>query len=107
MRLLRVLLAVAAVGVVVAAFRDSRTQRWLRPATPFGGEDDGDEEYGGRTRLDVEEPVLGYDGMDRDTLVDWLAESDLDQATLLRIHAYESANLARGSVLDTIDDLLG
>ena len=105
MRLLRVLLAVAAVGVVVAAFRDSRTQRWLRPATPFAG-DDGDDE-GRATELDTREPVLGYDGMDRDTLVDWLSEADLDESTLLRIHAYESANLARGSVLDTIDDLLG
>jgi hypothetical protein len=102
MRLLRILLALAAVGVVVAAFRDSRTQRWLRPSAPGGRDDDGGE-LGG---LATQEPVLGYDGMDRDTLVDWLAEADLDRGTLLRIHAYESANMARGSVLDTLDDLL-
>ena len=104
MRLLRVLLAVAAVGVVVAAFRDSSRQRWLRPALPGGDDDEGGE---GEFSLGGQEPVLGYDGMDRDTLVDWLSEADLDESTLLRIHAYESANLARGSVLDTIDDLLG
>jgi len=103
MRLLRILLGLAAVGVVVAAFRDSRTQRWLRPATS-GGDDEDDRLP---TALETEEPVLGYDGMDRDTLVDWLGEADLDRDTLLRIHAYESANMARGSVLDTVDDLLG
>ncbi len=102
MRLLRILLGLAAVGVVVAAFRDSRTQRWLRPATSGG---DGDDRL--PTPGEMEEPVLGYDGMDRDTLVDWLSEADLDRATLVRIHAYESANMARGSVLDTVDDLLG
>ncbi len=102
MRLLRILLGLAAVGVVVAAFRDSRTQRWLRPATSGGDDDDRLP-----AALEAEEPVLGYDGMDRDTLVDWLSEAELDRATLLRIHAYESANMARGSVLDTVDDLLG
>lgn len=105
MRLLRILLGLAAVGVVVAAFRDSRTQRWLRPATSRPGGDDEDDRL--PTALETEEPVLGYDGMDRDTLVDWLSEADLDRDTLLRIHAYESANMARGSVLDTVDDLLG
>ncbi|HEY7767944.1 hypothetical protein [Longimicrobium sp.] len=104
MRLLRILLGLAAVGVVVAAFRDSRRQRWLRPATS-GFEGDDDDRL--PTALETEEPVLGYDGMDRDTLVDWLSEAELDRATLLRIHAYESANMARGSVLDTVDDLLG
>lgn len=99
MRFLKILLGLAAVGVVVAAFRDFGGRRWLRPAVPMGG-DDGQLAAGG------EEPVLGYDGMDRDTLVDWLSDADLDRDTLLHIHAYETANLNRGPVLDTIDDLM-
>jgi hypothetical protein len=99
-RLLKVMLGVAAVGVVAAAFRDSARGRWLRPALP------GDDDEGGLLIADGEEPVLGYDGMDRDTLLDWLGDADLDRDTLLRIRAYESANLARGPVLDTVDDLL-
>ena len=100
-RALQVLIGVAAVGVVAAAFRDSARGRWLRPAVPFGGDDD-DVEFA----LGGQEPVLGYDGMDRDTLLDWLADADLDRDTLLRIRAYESANLAREPVLDAVDDLL-
>ncbi len=101
-QILKLLVGVAAVGVVVAAFRDSGRQRWLRPAMPFGGDDDeeGDVSAGGQ------EPVLGYDGMDRDTLLDWLRDADLDRGTLLRIQAYESANEARGPVLDAIEDML-
>jgi hypothetical protein len=100
-RLLKVMLGVAAVGVVAAAFRDSARGRWLRPALPGGGDDEG-----GLLIADGEEPVLGYDGMDRDTLLDWLGDADLDRDTLLRIRAYESANLAREPVLDAVDDLL-
>lgn len=99
-RLLKVLVGVAAVGVVAVAFRDSARGRWLRPALP-GRDDDGDVLI-----ADGEEPVLGYDGMDRDTLLDWLSDADLDRDTLLRIRAYETANLARDPVLDAVDDLL-
>ncbi|HEX2209828.1 MAG TPA: hypothetical protein VHG93_19260 [Longimicrobium sp.] len=101
-QILKLLVGVAAVGVVVAAFRDSSRQRWLRPALP-GADDD----EGGDYALGGQEPVLGYDGMDRDTLLDWLREADLDRATLLRIQAYETASLARGPVLDAIEDMLG
>ena len=96
MRLLKVLLGAAAVGVVAVAFRERG--RWLRPALP------GDDEGG--LLVNGEEPVLGYDGMDRDTLLDWLADADLDLDTLLRVRAYETANLAREPVLDAVDDLL-
>jgi hypothetical protein len=99
-RLLKVMLGVAAVGVVAIAFRDSARGRWLRPALP-GGDDDGDVLI-----ADGEEPVLGYDGMDRDTLLDWLSDADLDRDTLLRIRAYETANMGRDAVLDAVDDLL-
>jgi len=48
-QILKVLVGVAAVGVVVAAFRDSSRQRWLRPAVPFGGDDeDGDYSLAGQ-----------------------------------------------------------
>ena len=100
-QILKLLVGVAAVGVVVAAFRDSSRQRWLRPALPGGDDDEGGEFSPGG-----QEPVLGYDGMDRDTLLEWLRDAELDRATLLRIQAYETANLARGPVLDTIDDML-
>lgn len=101
MRFLKLLLGVAAVGVVAAAFRDSARGRWLRPAVPFAG----DDEEGG-IAPDGQEPVLGYDGMDRDTLLEWLRDADLDRTTLLRIQAYETANLARTPVLDAIEDML-
>jgi hypothetical protein len=103
-QILKVLVGVAAVGVVVAAFRDSGRQRWLRPAMPFGG---GDDDEGGEFAPGGQEPVLGYDGMDRDTLLGWLRDADLDRSTLLRIQAYESANEARGPVLDAVEDMLG
>lgn len=101
-RTLKVLIGVAAVGVVAVAFRDSARRRWLRPAVPFGD----DDEEGGFV-MGGQEPVLGYDGMDRDTLLDWLRDADLDRGTLLRIQAYESANEARGPVLDAVEDMLG
>lgn len=100
-RTLKLLIGVAAVGVVAAAFRDTARRRWLRPAVPFD-----DDDQGGDFTLGDQEPVLGYDGMDRDTLLDWLRDADLDRGTLLRIQAYESANLARGPVLDAVEDML-
>ncbi|HEX5727473.1 MAG TPA: hypothetical protein VFX98_18520 [Longimicrobiaceae bacterium] len=106
MRFLKALLAAAAVGAIVLAFRDVENGRWLRPPLPGGGrglgeeEEEGDEEEGG------EEPVLGYDGMDRETLIEWLEDADLDAQTLRRIARYERANQAREVVLDTVEDLL-
>jgi hypothetical protein len=50
--------------------------------------------------------VLGYDGMDRDTLVEWLDDADLDESALLRIRRYELGTGNREPVLDKIDDLL-
>lgn len=96
MRLLKVLLAGAAVGVIVAAFRDFENRTWLVPAGAAGS-----DEAGGT------EPVLGYDGMDQDTLLDWLGEADLDDATLERMHRYELANHGREPVLSAIEDQLG
>ena len=110
MRILKVLLGAAAVGAIVLAFRDFQREGWLRPALP-GGErwDDGDDTGrlpGEEDEAELEEPVLGYDGMDRDTLVAWLDDADLDEATLLRIRRYEHATQNREPVLDKVDDLL-
>ncbi len=104
MRVLKVLLGAAAVGAIALAFRDFRNQRWLEPALPGGGGDDGDLMEA--AEAEMEEPILGYDGMDRDTLVDWLDDADLDEEALLRIRRYEEATEARGPVLDKVDDLL-
>jgi hypothetical protein len=107
MRLVKVLLGVAAAGAIAAAFRDFSHRRWLQPALPGAGaggwEEDDLEEEGDEYD---EEPVLGYDGMDRDTLVAWLDDADLDEGTLLRIRRYEELHEDREPVLDKVDDLL-
>jgi hypothetical protein len=107
MNVLKVVLGAAAAGTIVLAFRDFDGGGWLQPALPGAEWDEGDlllEEDEDEALL--EEPVLGYDGMDRDTLVAWMDDADLDEATLLRIRRYEVANQDREPVLDRIDDLL-
>jgi hypothetical protein len=107
MNTFKVLLGAAAAGAIALAFRDFENGGWLQPAIPGGG-----WEGGGDLLLEddeddfLEEPVLGYDGMDRDSLVDWLDDADLDEAALLRIRRYEVANENREPVLDKVDDLL-
>ena len=95
MNILKLLLASAAIGVVLVAFRDFDNQRWLVPAGA-----------GGTAVDDEEEPVLGYDGMDEDTLLDWMDGADLDDETLARMRSYERAHLCREPVLRAIDDRL-
>lgn len=96
----RMLLGGAAIGVILTAFRDFENGRWLRPAGMNGG----------FTRFDDDEiqrePILGYDGMDQETLLNWLDESDLDAETLMRVRWYEQRNLAREPVLDALDGRL-
>ena len=107
MNYLKVLLGAAAAGTIVLAFRDFEGGGWLQPALPGAGldyddellEEDDDE-------APEEEPVLGYDGMDRDTLVAWLDDADLDESTLLAIRRYEVDHENREPVLDRVDDLL-
>lgn len=106
MNLLKGLLGAAAVGTIVLAFRDNERGAWLRPALPGEGGYGGDTLVADEERVD-EEPVLGYDGMDRDTLMDWLRAADLDTGTLRNVRLYEATHQNRGVVLDTIDTLIG
>jgi hypothetical protein len=99
MNLLRALLGAAAAATIVLAFRDPRTGEWIVPSldalTGRAPETTGEEE-----------PFLGYDGMDRDTLIGWLDDAGPDRDTLVRIRAYERAHRARESVLEAVEDLL-
>ncbi len=99
MRLLKMVLAGAALGVIVTAFRDFENETWLIPVRSGDGEDEGGIE-------DEPEPVLGYDGMDQDTLLDWLDGANLDADTLSRMHRYELAGRGREPVLSAIEDRL-
>ena len=99
MNLLRLLVGGAAVATILVAFRDFDNATWLPPGGPAAraipeGEED-------------QEPILGYDGMDRDTLIQWIRDSRLDDDTLLRIHEYEAAHQRRDRVLQAVSDLLG
>jgi hypothetical protein len=98
MKFLKLLLATAAITTILLAFRDRETGGWIRPE--IGGSDGDDPEI-------IREPVLGYDGMDVDTLIDWMDEAELDDGTLADIEAYERAHRNRGAVLDVIAERLG
>jgi hypothetical protein len=93
----KALLAGAALGVIFVAFRDAENQRWLMPAgladrLPTPADDELEEE-----------PILGYDGMDEDTLLDWLEGTPLDGDTLMRTRWYEQRHLAREPLLDALE----
>jgi hypothetical protein len=98
MRALRLLAGLAVVGAAVVALREVAARGGL-PRPGKGGADAALEPGG-------EEPVLGYDGMDRDSLIDWLSDADLDRETLLRVRAYEEANRNREPVLEAVATLL-
>ena len=94
MNVLKLMLAGAAVGVIVIAFRDAGQDAVV--ATGRRGEEDQGEA----------EPILGYDGMDVDTLLDWIEQDAPDGATLARMRDYEARHLGRESVLAALDDRL-
>ena len=104
MRLGRILLGAAAVAAIAFAFRDFQGGRWLVPR--LAGDEDDLDEMDDEEGLDEEEPVLGYDGMDRDTVVEWLRDATLDEATLMRMERYERALDNREAVLEAIGDQL-
>lgn len=99
MNLLKLALASAATAVILTAFRDRERGRWLAPAGLGGAPQPQEPEV-------MTEPVLGYDGMDEDTLLDWISAAELDERTLRSIERYERANRDRGTVLDTLTELL-
>lgn len=88
--LLKLLLGAAALAIVYAALRPDATATG-EAVTRSAGE---------------AEPVLGYDGMDVDTVIPWLESANLDRATLERIRRYERSHRAREAVLETLDALL-
>jgi hypothetical protein len=95
MKTLQWLLLGAVAGVVIAAFRDFDRGEWL----PVGGghADDGPDD---------EEPILGYDGMDQETLLDWLDDAHPDPATARKIYDYEVGHLRREPVLEALADFV-
>lgn len=97
MNLLKLLVAGAAIGVIVIAFRDTDQGTWIAPPLRLRGEEEDRDEA---------EPVLGYDGMDVDALIDWMDGSAPDRTTLERMRAYETAHLGREGVLTAIADRL-
>ena len=96
MKKLKWLLAGVVIGVIAVAFRDLERGEWLAPQLSRR-----------REPIGPEEPVLGYDGMDQETVLDWLASANMDAAALERILLYEGANLNRAPVIDLLEDLLG
>ena len=105
MNWLKAFLAGAAVGVILIAFRYFENERWLAPAGVGGGA--GSRGPAGVAEEEVEEePLLGYDGMDQETLLAWLADARLDRRTLTRIRRYESENLGREAVIEAVEELL-
>jgi hypothetical protein len=105
MNWLKALLAGAAVGVILIAFRDFENERWLAPAGAGGGATTGGPV--GMAEEEVEEePLLGYDGMDEETLLAWISDARLDRRTLTRIRRYEADNLGRDAVIEAVDGLL-
>ena len=96
MKTLKLLLAGLVVGVAIVALRDRDGASLLAPAGRRSGP----------AEADGEEPVLGYDGMDQETLLDWLSSASLDRETLERIHAYEQATRGREEVLLAVGDMV-
>jgi hypothetical protein len=95
-RLLGVVTGIAAFAVTYAFLRSRREVEGYERAAADGPD-----------RFDSdEEPVLGYDGMDLQTVLPWLENANLDRATLHRVRAYERSSQQRQAVLDLIDDLL-
>lgn len=89
MKWIKALMAGALLGLALIAFRDSTDDRLIA---------DGSDED--------EEPVLGYDGMDQETLLDWLGDARLDRETLLQLRRYEEGNLGREAVIEMVEELL-
>jgi hypothetical protein len=99
MNVFKLLAAGAAIGVILTTFRDQRGG-WIVP----GG--DLLRTLGPGEGGDGAEPILGYDGMDDETLQGWLQDADTDRRTLLRMIRYEAGNRGRQPVLAAMIDQL-
>jgi hypothetical protein len=95
MKTLRWLVAGIVVGVIAVAFRDFERGEWLRPTLPRR-----------TSEPDEREPILGYDGMDQETLLEWLEDSDLDSPTVEEMIRYEEDHLSREPVLSRLEEIL-
>jgi hypothetical protein len=102
MNAFKFLAAGAALAVILTTFRDQRGE-WIVPGGDLLRNLGGTNGDGG---ADDAEPVLGYDGMDDDTLQEWLADAGADRRTLLSMLRYEAANRGRQPVLAAIVDQL-
>ncbi len=98
MNYLRPLLTGLASGTVLGTLTVAVRRRMRQAST-------GPEEVGGALE-EEREPILGYDGMDADSLIDWLEDAELDRATLRRVRDYERRHAGREDVLAAIEDLL-
>ncbi|CAN5846216.1 hypothetical protein BH23GEM6_BH23GEM6_15080 [soil metagenome] len=98
MNLIKLLAAGAAFGIIVTTFRDENGE-WIVPGRDMQS-DPVDAEAGGQ------EPILGYDGMDEESLQEWISDAGSDRRTLLRMIRYESANRGRHPVLAALVDQL-
>ena len=82
----------------------SENERWLVPAGAGSGA--GTRGPAGAEEEVEEEPLLGYDGMDEETLLAWISDARLDRRTLTRIRRYEEENLGREAVIEAVEELL-
>jgi|GEM_PF-1032165 len=98
MNLLKLLVAGAAVGIIVTTFRD-QSGEWIVPGRDMLPGPDAPLRGG-------QEPVLGYDGMNEETLQEWISGAGSDRNSILQMIRYESANRGRQSVLATLVDQL-
>jgi len=98
MNFIKLLAAGAAFGIIVTTFRDENGE-WIVPGRDILTDRD-------ITAPDGEEPVLGYDGMDEESLEEWLSDAGADRRSILRMIRYESANRGRQPVLAALVDQL-
>lgn len=91
MKTLQWMVAGVTIGIIIVALRELRYRSL-------------DAGYG--SMEEVPEPILGYDGMDQETVLEWLPDADLDPELLAEIGRYEESTRGREPVLSLIDELL-
>lgn len=56
---------------------------------------------------DQQEPILGYDGMDQETLLEWLDDAELDGDQIEQIIRYEERHARREPILTNLHERIG